>query len=335
MTDTTDHDILLDIQNLSVSFATEDGPVHAVNGIDLKLRRREVLGIVGESGSGKSQSWLAVMGLLARNGRAEGSVKLDGEEILNLPQRRLTRLRGNRMAMIFQDPMTALNPYLTVGRQMTEVLEWHRDLSRREARARCIEALEAVHITGAARRLSMYPHEFSGGMRQRVMIAMALLTDPELLICDEPTTALDVTVQMQILALLDELRERFGTAIVLITHDLGVVAQIADRVCVMYGGRQVEQADVRTLFARYRHPYTEGLLHSVPRLDRPRRERLATIPGQPPSLANLPPGCPFAPRCPYAVDRCRKEMPALEVVDGEHLRACHHQGALGRLEVEA
>lgn len=328
-------DILLDIRQLGVHFSTEDGPVHAVNGIDLTVRRGEVLGVVGESGSGKSQTWLAVMGLLARNGRAEGSARLDGEEILNLPQRALSKLRGDRMAMIFQDPMTALNPFLTIGRQMTEVLEWHRGMSRRAAEARCIEALEAVHITDAARRLPMYPHEFSGGMRQRVTIAMALLTDPELLICDEPTTALDVTVQMQILTLLDELRERFGTAIVLITHDLGVVAQVADRVCVMYGGRQVEQADARTLFAHYRHPYTEGLLRSVPRLDQPRQERLDTIPGHPPDLADLPPGCPFAPRCNYVSERCRQEMPALESIGDGHLRACHHTGALGLLESQA
>ncbi len=323
---------LLDIHRLTVRFATEDGFVHAVNGIDLAVRRRSVLGVVGESGSGKSQTWLAVMGLLARNGHAEGEVRLNGRNILNLPQRALTRLRGNKMAMIFQDPMTALNPYLTIGRQMTEVLQWHRHMSRRDANARAIQALESVHITGAARRLSMYPHEFSGGMRQRVMIAMALLTDPELLICDEPTTALDVTVQAQILALLDELRERFGTAIVLITHDLGVVAQIADRICVMYGGRQMEQADAHTLFHACRHPYTEGLLRSVPRLDRPRTERLATIPGNPPDLAALPPGCPFAPRCSYVMDVCRREMPPPVNVGERHLKACHYQGALGKLE---
>ena len=284
---------LLDVNDLCVRFATDDGDVHAVNHVNVSVDRGQVLGVVGESGSGKSQTWLSVMGLLARNGHASGSVKLDGEEILNLSNRQLSRLRGARMGMIFQDPMTALNPFLTVGRQMSEVLQWHAGMSRRAAAKRAIEALEAVHITGAERRLSMYPHEFSGGMRQRVMIAMALLTDPQLLICDEPTTALDVTVQMQILALLDELRQRFGTAIVLITHDLGVVAQIADRVTVMYGGRQIEQAEVHTLFDAYRHPYTEGLLGSVPRLDAPRTERLPTIPGHPPNLASMPAGCPF------------------------------------------
>ena len=326
---------LLEVRNLSVCFDTGDGPVYAVNGLDLEVRRGEVLGMVGESGSGKSQSWLAVMGLLAKNGRAEGSARLGGEEILNLPQRALRRLRGDRMAMIFQDPMTAMNPFLTVGRQMTEVLECHRGLSRREARARCVAALESVHIGDAARRLSMYPHEFSGGMRQRVMIATALLTEPQLLICDEPTTALDVTVQAQILALLDELRQRYRTAIVLITHDLGVIAQLADRVTVMYAGRQVEQAEVHTLYGAYRHPYTEGLLRSVPRLDQPRSERLATIPGRPPDLARRPAGCPFEPRCAYVTEICRQRMPPLVSLGDAHLRACHYDGALGRAETSA
>lgn len=328
-------DALLELRNLSVRFDTGDGPVYAVNGLDLEVRRGEVLGMVGESGSGKSQTWLAIMGLLAKNGRAEGSVRLGGEEILNLPQRALTRLRGARLAMIFQDPMTAMNPFLTVGRQMIEVLECHRGLSRRVARTRAIAALESVHISDAARRLSMYPHELSGGMRQRVMIATALLTEPELLICDEPTTALDVTVQAQILALLDELRQRYGTAIVLITHDLGVIAQLADRVSVLYAGRQVEQAEVHTLYGAYRHPYTEGLLRSVPRLDQPRSARLASIPGRPPDLASRPPGCPFGPRCAYVSEICRQQMPPLVSLGDAHLRACHYDGALGRLEIGA
>ncbi|WP_406663876.1 ABC transporter ATP-binding protein [Gallaecimonas sp. GXIMD1310] len=323
---------VLEIRDLNVRFATDDGDVHAVNNLNLSVNKGEVLGIVGESGSGKSQSWLAVMGLLARNGKASGSIKLAGEEILNLPNSALSKLRGARMGMIFQDPMTALNPFLTVGRQMTEVLQWHQGLSKKAAADKAVEALEAVHITSARERLTMYPHEFSGGMRQRVMIAMALLTDPELLICDEPTTALDVTVQMQILALLDELRNRFGTAIVLITHDLGVVAQIADRVSVMYGGRQVEHADVHQLFSHYRHPYTEGLLRSVPRLDAPRTERLPTIAGHPPNLATLPPGCPFAPRCSYATEQCRQQMPALAQHSEGHLLACYHTGELTLME---
>ncbi len=322
---------VLEIDDLRVRFRTPDGIVHAVNGVSLALGAGEVLGVVGESGSGKSQLWLAVMGLLARNGEADGSVRLRGEEILGLPNAKLNRLRGARMGMIFQDPMTALNPYLTIGRQMTEVLTWHRRMKKREAVKRSIAALEAVHITAAESRLDMYPHEFSGGMRQRVMIAMALLGDPEVLIADEPTTALDVTVQAQILALLNELRERFGTAVVLVTHDLGVIAQIADRVAVLYGGRLMEQAGSEELFRRYRHPYTEGLLHSVPRLDRERTERLATIPGNPPDLAQLPAGCPFAARCPYVHDACRRSMPPLETVRGDHVRACFHQGPLGRM----
>ncbi len=322
----------LEIRNLSVSFTTPDGIVHAVNDIDLDLNEREVLGVVGESGSGKSQFWLAVMGLLAKNGRAEGSVKLEGEELLGLSHSRLNRLRGEKMTMIFQDPMTALNPYLTIGRQMTEVLTSHRKIKRREAERRAIEVLKAVHITGAEERLGMYPHEFSGGMRQRVMIAMALLADPKVLIADEPTTNLDVTVQAQILALLNELRDQFGTAIVFVTHDLGVIAQIANRVVVLYGGRTMEQARVKDLFAQYRHPYTEGLLYSVPRLDAVRTERLVTIAGNPPDLARLPPGCPFAPRCVYVEPRCRRQMPPLEAVGPDHLRACFHAGDLGRLQ---
>lgn len=327
---------ILEISDLSVRFTTDDGEINAVNQLNLSVNRGEILGIVGESGSGKSQSWLAVMGLLARNGRAGGSVTLDGQPIINLPTRQLSRLRGAKMSMIFQDPMTALNPFLTIGRQMTEVLQWHQKLSRREANKRCIEALEAVHITSAERRLSMYPHEFSGGMRQRVMIAMALLNDPQLLICDEPTTALDVTVQMQILALLNELRERFGTAIVFITHDLGVIAQIADQVCVMYGGRQVEHATAQTLFNDYQHPYTEGLLRSIPRLDVPRTDRLATIAGHPPNLATLPAGCPFAPRCQYASEICEQQMPPLEQEQQQdHWCACHYQGVLESKEITA
>ncbi|MGH8274090.1 MAG: ABC transporter ATP-binding protein [Gammaproteobacteria bacterium] len=324
-------DNVLEVRDFSVRFRTTDGMVHAVNRISLELKPREVLGVVGESGSGKTQLWMAVMGLLARNGEAEGSVRFLGEEILGLPASKLNRLRGEKMAMIFQDSMTALNPYLTIGRQMTEVLMWHRGMKKREAAKRAIEALDAVHISGAASRLGMYPHEFSGGMRQRVMIAMALLGDPQVLIADEPTTALDVTVQAQILALLNELRERFGTAIVLVTHDLGVIAQVADRVAVLYGGRLMEQAPINELFYRYRHPYTEGLLYSVPRLDEARTERLATIPGTPPDLAHLPPGCPFAARCAYVKDICRREMPPLETVSPGHVRACFHGGELGRL----
>ncbi len=326
---------LLEIRDLSVHFRTEDGLVHAVSHVDFDLGEGEVLGVVGESGSGKSQTWLAVMGLLAQNGYATGSVKLHGRELLGLSPSQLSHMRGVQLAMIFQDPMTALNPYLTIGRQMTEVLQWHQKVSRRDAEERAVKALEAVHISDAASRLKSYPHEFSGGMRQRVMIAMNMLAEPEILICDEPTTALDVTVQAQILALLNELRERFGTAIVFITHDLGVIAQIAERVAVLYGGRMMEQADVYTLFEDYRHPYTEGLLRSVPRMDEDRTERLLSIPGNPPNLAMLPKGCPFSPRCTYVEDRCRQQMPDLEVIAPGHVRACFHVGELGRLETGA
>lgn len=326
---------LLEISDLRVIFDSPDGAIHAVNGITLGLKEREVLGVVGESGSGKSQSWLAVMGLLAKNGHATGSIKLQGEEILGLSHSQLNRIRGNQISMIFQDPMTALNPYLTIGKQMTEVLTAHRKINRREAEKQAIESLKAVHITAAESRLKMYPHEFSGGMRQRVMIAMALLANPKILIADEPTTNLDVTVQAQILALLNELRDRFGTAIVLVTHDLGVVAQIADRVAVLYGGRVLEQANIDDLFKNYRHPYTEGLLHSVPSLGDDRTERLATIPGIPPDPAHLPSGCPFSPRCQYAKPRCTREMPALEPVGQYHWKACFHAGQLGHLSTDA
>ena len=327
---------LLEVRNLSVRFATVDGgTVCAVNDISLSVDRGKVLGIVGESGSGKSQTWLGVMGLLARNGRAAGSACFDGRELLGLSHAALNHLRGARMGMIFQDPMTALNPFLSVGRQMTEVLRRHRGMGRREAEREAIAALEMVHITDAPKRLGMHPHEFSGGMRQRVMIAMTMLTRPDVLICDEPTTFLDVTVQRQILALLDELRQRFNTAIVFITHDLGVIAEIADRVIVMYGGRVMEQADVHTLFANYRHPYTEALLRSVPRPDVTSHGALATVAGNPPDLAHLPAGCPFAPRCVYREPRCDTQMPDLLDVGPDHWRACHHVGALGKLQAVA
>ena len=327
---------VLEVRNLSVRFATvSGGTVRAVNDISLEVERGEVLGIVGESGSGKSQTWLSVMGLLARNGRTEGSARFDGQELIGMPIAKLNRVRGSRLGMIFQDPMTALNPFLSIGRQMTEVLQLHRGIARKEAEREAVAALEMVHITDAPRRLAMYPHEFSGGMRQRVMIAMTMLTRPDVLICDEPTTFLDVTVQRQILALLNELRERFKTAIVFITHDLGVIAEIADRVIVMYGGRVMEQADVHTIFRDYRHPYTEGLLRSVPRPDVTGSGRLATIPGNPPDLAHAPAGCPFAPSCGYREARCDTQMPDLLDVAPTHWRACWHAGALGNVGLSA
>ena len=315
---------LLEVQDLGVQFKTGDGLVYAVNGISFSLGRGQTLGIVGESGSGKSQTVLAMMGLLAQNGRATGRALYAGQDLLTMPAAALNRIRGNRVAMIFQDPMTSLNPYLTVERQMTEVLQFHKGVDRRAARARSVQLLDAVKIPDAARRITMYPHEFSGGMRQRVMIAMALLCEPEVLVADEPTTALDVTVQAQILGLLRELQRDFGTAIVLITHDLGVVAGLCDQVMVLYGGRVMEQGAAKDIFYHASHPYTVGLLGAVPRLDQEDGVLLA-IPGAPPNMARLPTGCPFSERCPMADDRCHHVMPALQpsLHRADVLRACH------------
>ena len=330
---------LIEVNNLGVQFQTRDRMVHAVNGISFKLNSGQTLGIVGESGSGKSQSVLAMMGLLARNGQASGQAFYKGEDLLSMPTAALNRIRGNRVAMIFQDPMTSLNPYLTVERQMTEVLQFHKGMSRQSARARSVEVLDAVKIPQAASRINMYPHEFSGGMRQRVMIAMALLCEPEVLIADEPTTALDVTVQAQIINLLRDLQRDFGTAIIMITHDLGVVAGICDDVMVLYGGRVMEQASAKSIFYRASHPYTIGLLHAVPRLDRD-EATLVAIPGSPPDMARLPKGCPFCARCTFAQASCRDEMPLLKASDINPavLRACHKGAAVvmqtGAPEVE-
>jgi oligopeptide transport system ATP-binding protein len=314
---------LLEVDQLVVRFDTPDGDVEAVNGISFTLEPSEVLAIVGESGSGKSQTVLSIMGLLAANGRCSGSVRYRGEEILNLPTARLNRFRGDRISMIFQDPMTSLNPYLTVARQMVEVLVLHKGMSESAARRTALEMLDAVHIPDARQRIDRYPHEFSGGMRQRVMIAIALLCRPDLLIADEPTTALDVTVQAQILELLAEVRREFGTAIILITHDLGVVAGTSDRALVMYGGQVMEYGTLDQIFHHSRHPYTRGLLRSVLRLDKPGLHRLQTIPGSPPSLLALPAGCPFAARCEYQEPRCLGERPPIETVACNHLTACH------------
>ncbi|NVO05063.1 MAG: ATP-binding cassette domain-containing protein [Rhodoferax sp.] len=319
---------LLDVKNLGVQFSTQDGTVFAVNGISFALDKGQTLGVVGESGSGKSQSMLALMGLLSRNGTASGQALYQGQDLLTLPAAALNRIRGNRIAMIFQDPMTSLNPYLTVERQMTEVLQFHKGQDRKSARQQAIRMLDAVTIPEAARRIGMYPHEFSGGMRQRVMIAMALLCEPALLIADEPTTALDVTVQAQIIALLRELQRDFGTAIVLITHDLGVVAGLCDQVLVMYGGRAMETGSAQDLYSHASHPYTCGLLHAVPRMDRD-REHLLAIPGAPPNMAHPPQGCPFHPRCAMVMPPCSTVRPEL-VGDARlpgKLRACHKDSA--------
>ena len=315
---------LIEVKDLAVKFQTSDGLVYAVNGINFSLDRGQTLGIVGESGSGKSQSVLAMMGLLARNGSASGQALYAGKDMLAMKSSEINRIRGNRVAMIFQDPMTSLNPYLTVERQMSEVLQFHRAMSRKAARNRSIELLDAVKIPDAARRIAMYPHEFSGGMRQRVMIAMALLCEPEVLIADEPTTALDVTVQAQILGLLRDLQRDFGTAIVLITHDLGVVAGLCDQVIVLYGGRVMEQGSAPDIFYRASHPYTVGLLGAVPRLDRDDAELIA-IAGAPPNMARLPRGCPFSERCPLGDAHCTEVMPLLLPVapGATALRACH------------
>jgi oligopeptide transport system ATP-binding protein len=314
---------VLDVRDLEVRFATPDGAVEAVNKVTFTVEPGETVGIVGESGSGKSQIFMSVMGLLASNGQAHGSIKFQGGEILGRPASELNRIRGARMSMIFQDPMTSLNPYLTIERQLTEVLVTHRNMSTREAREAAVVMLERVQIPEASRRIGLYPFEFSGGMRQRAMIAMALLCQPELLIADEPTTALDVTVQAQILALLRELKAGGKTAFVVITHDLGVIAGLCDRVLVMYAGRIVESGPVRDIFKNPQHPYTAGLLSSMPRLDESDVARLTTIPGQPPNLQRLPPGCAFNDRCLYVMERCRVERPLLEPFAPTRMKACH------------
>ena len=314
---------VLDVNNLETTFSTPEGPVKAVNSVSFTVNAGEAVGVVGESGSGKSQIFMSVMGLLASNGRAQGSVKFRGQEILGLPLSQLNKVRGERMSMIFQDPMTSLNPYLTIHRQMTEVLVTHKGMSEADARLAAIAMLDRVQIPEGARRIDMYPHEFSGGMRQRAMIAMALLCQPELLIADEPTTALDVTVQAQILDLMNELRRDFNMALVLITHDLGVIAGLADRVLVMYAGRIVESGPVIDIFKRPQHPYTAGLLRSMPRLDETKGERLTTIAGQPPNLQRLPAGCAFRDRCDLKMEICAREVPALKPFEPGRSKACH------------
>jgi peptide/nickel transport system ATP-binding protein len=316
---------LLEVEDLRVHFDTEDGLVKAVDGVSYTVDRGQTLGIVGESGSGKSVSSLTVMGLTrARNARISGSVRFDGKDLLTASNDEMRAVRGNDIAMIFQDPLSSLHPFYKVGDQIVEAIRAHRDVTKAQALERAVEMLALVGIPEPRRRADAYPHEFSGGMRQRAMIAMALANDPKLLIADEPTTALDVTVQAQILELIERLQKEFDTAVVVITHDLGVVAEMADEVAVMYAGRIVEHADADTIFNAPEHPYTWGLLSSIPRLDTPRGEELVPIAGRPPSLIHLPGGCSFHPRCPYVREAHRRIEPTLQAVDGArpHKVAC-------------
>jgi oligopeptide transport system ATP-binding protein len=315
---------LLEVKDLRTQFFTQDGVVNAVNGISYTLDEGETLGIVGESGCGKSVGVMSLIRLIPMPpGRVVGGeVWFEGRDLLKLDDDEIRQVRGNRIAMIFQDPMTSLNPVLTIGRQITEALELHMGMDKQQARTRSAELLALVGIPGAEGRLDDYPHQFSGGMRQRVMIAMGLSCNPQLLIADEPTTALDVTIQAQIVELVKKLRDEIGMAIIWITHDLGVVAGLADRMIVMYAGFIVEESAVKELYSNPRHPYTLGLLGSLPRLDEERPTRLRSIEGLPPDLIDLPPGCPFYARCSYRIERCQQENPPLETVGPHHRVAC-------------
>ena len=315
---------LLEVKNLKTQFFTQDGVVHAVNGISYHVESGETVAIVGESGSGKSVGVMSLIRLIPQPpGKiVDGEVLFDGQDLLKIKEDELRDIRGNRIAMIFQDPMTSLNPVLTIGRQITEAIELHMNMNKEQARKRAVQLLEMVGIPGAESRLDDYPHQFSGGMRQRVMIAMGLSCDPQLLIADEPTTALDVTIQAQIVDLVRRLQDELGMAIIWITHDLGVVAGMADRVLVMYSGFIVEEGNVNDIYANPRHPYTLGLLRSIPRLDLGRQKRLIPIDGLPPDLLEPPTHCPFAPRCSFVQEKCWQENPVLTEVTPGHKAAC-------------
>ena len=313
------NDTLLEVQGLSTQFVTSDGIVEAVNDIRFSLKKGEVFGLVGESGCGKSVTVLSLLRLLPKHiTHSSGSVRYRGQDLLQLNERELQQIRGNKISMIFQDPMTSLNPYMRISEQINESMRVHQKLSRKQARTRCLELLQAVGIKDAAKRMDSYPHEFSGGMRQRVMIAMALACEPEIIIADEPTTALDVSVQIQILDVLQELAQSLGTAVIFITHDLGVVANMCDRVAVMYAGRIIETAPVERLFAHPTHPYTRGLLDSVVQLYEKHKGKLRIIEGQPPLLINMPDACLFFPRCEHARELCRRKRPTLRQLTEEH-----------------
>ena len=325
---------LLEVNNLTTHFFTSDGVVKAVDGINYHLDEGEILGIVGESGCGKSVSALSLMRLVADPpGKiVDGEVTFEDKDLLQLGDAEMRSIRGNRMAMVFQEPMTSLNPVLTIGRQITETLELHQNMTKSQARERAVELIRMVGISDAGSRLTDYPHQFSGGMRQRVMIAMALSCNPKLIIADEPTTALDVTIQAQILELMRELAQQFGTALIIITHNLGVVARYAHRVVVMYAGKIIETGTAAEIYKNPRHPYTLGLLKSVPRLDEAVRTSLDPIEGLPPDLVDLPVGCSFRPRCPYAFDRCTQETPYLMEHSEAHTTACWRHEELTELK---